>query len=113
MMSRRYKILLPLTVHTEDAAYEQGDEFEKDFTAVEEAENLASGLLELQPMTYKVVGESRVHETNPGDTFEMALPLGQEELLVEGGQIERVDDKKKPAPADKKPAATTKKKEAN
>jgi hypothetical protein len=94
-MSRRYKVLLPLTVHTEDGAYKQGDEFEKDLSAVDEAENLASGLLELQPMTYRVVGESRVHETNPGDTFEMALPLGQEELLVAGGHIERVEEKPK------------------
>jgi hypothetical protein len=93
-MSRRYKVLLPLTVHTGDGAYAQGEEFDKDFTAEDEAENVASGLLEVLPMTYRVVGGSRVHETDPGETFEAALPLGQEQLLIEGGHIERVEPKK-------------------
>jgi hypothetical protein len=98
----RYRVLLPLTVHTEDAAYTQGDEFEHEFTVEDEAANLASGLLELLPRKYKVIGGSEVYETPPGEEFEAALPLGQEALLIEGGHIERVE----------KPAKKSKKKEA-
>ena len=90
----RYRVLLPLTVHTGDGSYTQGEEFEKDFTAEDEAENLASGLLELVPRKYKVVGGSRVHDTDPGEEFEAAIPLGEEELLIAGGHIERIQ----PAP---------------
>lgn len=85
-----YKVLLPLQVHTADAAYGQGDEFETEFTAEEETANLRSGLLEIVPRDYKVVGGSRVHETAPGDTFTRALTIGEEQLLVAGGHIERV-----------------------
>jgi hypothetical protein len=88
----RYRVLLPLLVHTADNAYAQGDEFEQEFTAEDEATNLASGLLELLPNTYRVVGGSEVHGAKPGETFTMPLPLGQEALLVQGGHIERVDD---------------------
>ena len=92
----RYRVMLPLLVHTEDASYKQGEEFEKDFTPDEETASVASGLLEIVPQTYKVVGGSRVHDTNPGDTFTRALTLNEEALLVSGGHIERVEQ---PAPA--------------
>jgi hypothetical protein len=88
----RYKVLLPLTVHTADASYAQGEEFDQEFSVEDEAANLASGLLELLPNTYRVIGGSEVHGTKPGGTFTMAIPLGQEALLIEGGHIERVDD---------------------
>jgi hypothetical protein len=94
--------MLPLRVHTEDGSYAQGEEFDKEFTADEEATNLASGLLEIVPRTYKVIGGSRVFETAPGDEFQAALTLGQETHLIGAGHIERV------APAKK----TTVKKEA-
>jgi len=97
----RYRVLLPLRVHTEDGSYEQGEEFDKEFTADEEAANLESGLLEIVPRTYRVVGNSIVHETSPGDTFEAALTIGVEALLVDGGHIKRED----------KPAKTQGKKE--
>lgn len=93
-MSRRYRVLLPLTVHTEDGSYAQGEEFEKEFAEEEEAENLRSGLLELLPLKYKVIGESRVHDTNPGDEFEAAIGMGQEALLIAGGHIEPVEPPK-------------------
>ena len=90
-----YKVLLPLQVDTrEGGSYKQGDEFETDFTEDEEAANVASGLLEIMPQKYKVVGGSRVFETAPGDEFSKALTLGQEALLVAGGHIERVASKK-------------------
>jgi len=93
---RKYKNLLPLLVHTEVGSYKQGETFEKDFTAEDELENVNSGLLEIVPQTYKVVGESRVHDTEPGEEFTAALLLGNEQALVEGGHIEVV--REKPAP---------------
>jgi hypothetical protein len=93
-MSRRYRVMLPLLVHTEDGSYAQGEEFEKEFTEDEETENLKSGLLELVPLKYKVIGESRVHDTNPGDEFEAAIGIGQEALLIAGGHVELVEPPK-------------------
>lgn len=87
----RYRVLLPLLVSTAEGSYAQGEEFENEFTEDEETANLANGLLEIVPRTYKVIGGSRVHETDPGDTFEMGLPIGPEALLIAGGHIERVD----------------------
>lgn len=91
---RKYKNLLPLLVHTEAGSYKQGETFEKDFTAEDELENVNSGLLEIVPQTYKVVGESRVHGTEPGEEFTAALLLGNEQALVEGGHIELVPEEK-------------------
>lgn len=85
-------MLLPLTVHTDDGSYTQGDVFEKEFTAEDEATNLDSGLLELVPAAYLVVGDSHVHDTPPGGVFTAALRIGHEELLVAGGHIERVEE---------------------
>lgn len=92
-MSNRYKVLLPLVVHTKDDSYKQGEEFDNDFTPEEETANVKSGLLEIVPQKYEVVGGSRVYETDPGGTFEAALPIGQEALLVDGGHIKRVKTK--------------------
>ena len=109
---RRYKVLLPLQVHTEDATYEQDDIFEHSFTEEEETANTNSGLLEIVPVRYRVIGGSFVHDTAPGDEFEAALPMGQESLLIEGGHIERVEsatpDDDKPSNRAKKPAAKKK-----
>ena len=84
--------MLPLTVHTEDGSYIQGQEFAKDFSEEEEAANLDSGLLELVECRYRVVGGSHVFETAPGDEFTAAMRIGQEALLVAGGHIERIDE---------------------
>jgi hypothetical protein len=102
---RRYKNLLPLLVHTEEGSYKQGEVFEKEFSAEDEAENLASGLLELQPSTYRVIGGSEVDGVAPGEEFEAAISIGREALLIEGGHIERVEEKPKPAPKSKKKEA--------
>jgi hypothetical protein len=102
---RRYRVLLPLVVHTEDGSYEQGEEFEKEFADWEEAANLASGLLELMPQEYEVIGGSNVHGAEPGETFSAAIPLGNEAQLIEGGHIKLVEPKpekpKRKAKADK------------
>lgn len=87
----RYRVLLPLLVHTEEGSYKQGEEFEKDFSPDEEAANLHSGLLEIVPREYKVIGGSTVHDAKPGEVFTRALLIGEEAALVEGGHIERVN----------------------
>jgi hypothetical protein len=76
-----------------DGDYGIGDDFERDFSEEEEAANLDSGLLEIVPREYRVIGGSRVHETEPGDTFTRALRVGEEGLLFAGGHIERVEQK--------------------
>jgi len=102
-----YRVLLPLQVDTrEGGSFKQGDEFETAFTAEEEAANIANGLLEVLPSRWKVIGAQRVAETDPGDEFEAVLTLGQQQLLIDGGHIERVET---PEPAAK--ARSRKKKE--
>lgn len=105
---RRYEVLLPLLVHTEDGSYAQHEIFEKDFSAEDEAENVSSGLLGIVPIQYKVIGESEVYEHKPGETFELALPLGNEQQLADQlenmGYTEKLPEPKK-APARKKKEA--------
>ncbi len=95
-MKNHYKVLLPILVNGEHV---QGDVFEYEFdTADDEWENLKSGLLELQPNTYRVIGESQVYGADPGETFEAAIPWAHEDMLIAGGHIERVEvEAKKPA----------------
>jgi hypothetical protein len=101
----RYKVLLPLLVHTADASYAQHEEFEHEFTAEEEAANIASGLLEIVPRRYSVVGDSEVYETAKGEEFEAALLMENEAALIQAGHIERVEEEPKPAPKRKKKEA--------
>jgi len=89
-MTNKYRNLLPLLIHTEDGAYGQGEIFEKDFTEDEERVNVESGLIEIIPRRYKVVGESVVHGAAPGQTFEAGLLLGNEAQLIASGNIQRV-----------------------
>jgi hypothetical protein len=87
-----YKVLLPLLVNGEHG---QGDVFEYEFPSPpEEDAAIDTGLLEIVPRKYKVVGQSRVFDTAPGDEFEKALRMGQEAALFAGGHIERVETKK-------------------
>lgn len=95
----RYRVMLPLLVNGE---HKQGDVFDHEFTEEEEMANLTSGLLEIVPRKYKVVGGSEVYGTQPGDEFEMALTIGQEAHLVNAGHVERVAE---PKPAAKKAAS--------
>lgn len=88
----RYKVLLPLVVHTADNSYEQGEEFDHEFSQADEYENVKSGLLGVVPRRYRVVGTSDVFETKPGDEFERAFLIEEERLLVVSGHIARVED---------------------
>jgi hypothetical protein len=101
-----YKVILPLLVFDDAGGeHKQGDTFEKEFpSASEEDTAIDTGLLEIVPRTYKVVGTSRVFETAPGDQFEKGLRMGQEAALIAGGHIERVDTKKTAAPKKEKEA---------
>ena len=105
---RRYRVLLPMKIDTAEGSYTQGDVFEMEYTPEEEHEALnlrGGGLLEIVPQKYKVIGESRVYDTDPGEEFEAALLLGNELALIEGGNIELVEaPKPKPAPKKKKGA---------
>jgi len=86
------------TSEAAEAVYEPG-EFERDWTVEQENDALASGLVEIVPQTYRVVGDTRVFETAPGETFEAALRIEQEKALIDGGHIALVDDAKKPKAA--------------
>jgi hypothetical protein len=93
---RKYRVLLPLLVNGEHG---QGDVFEHEFTEADELENLRSGLLEVVPARYKVVGDSTVYDTPPGGEFDRALTIGEEAHLVNAGHVERVPDTKPAAKA--------------
>ena len=82
---------LPFAVQTADGRYEIGDEFDAEFPPDDEASALASGVIEVIPRTYKVIGDSDVFETKTGDTFDAAMSAHTESLLIDGGYIERVD----------------------
>jgi hypothetical protein len=87
-----YKVLLPILVNGE---HKQGDVFDHEFASpAEEEGSVNSGLLEIVPRTYKVVGTTRVHDTDPGGQFDAGLLMGQEAALIAGGHIERVAAKK-------------------
>lgn len=109
----RYRVLsapagwpgrLPFAVQTTDGRYEIGDEFDHEFSEEDEGANLASGLVEIVPRTYRVVGTSIVDDTPPGGTFEAAMTIGREALLL-GSHIERVGDEPPAEPSDEAPAA--------
>ena len=40
-----------------------------------------------EPKLYTVVGPTRVHDTDPGGRFTMAMTEGQERALIQGGHI--------------------------
>jgi hypothetical protein len=91
-VTNRYRVLLPLLVHVEEGSFGQFDEFGHEFTEEDERVNVESGLLEIVPRCYRVVGGSEVHGVQPGEILTIGLLAGQEALLVAGGHIERVDD---------------------
>ena len=118
---RRYKVAnppagwpetLPFHLSRPDGEYGIGDEFAADLTAEDELANLNSGLLELLPLQYKVLVDTTVHGHQQGDEFELALPLGQEQLLIAGGILERTDQPEpEPEPEAPAPKRARKKKE--
>lgn len=91
----RYRVTGPRPVL--DA--EPGAVLEHEFTAQEEQDLLDAGRVEIIPRPYLVVGTSRVHDTDPGGTFTLGLPVGQEAALIEGGHIERAAEAESAAAA--------------
>ena len=92
---RRYRVLLPLTVHTENGSYTQGEEFEKEFSELDEQANLQSGLLEVVASEYEVTGPHKVMDTDPGETFSASFGMVQERSLVAAGHIKPAASKPK------------------
>lgn len=90
-MSNTYKVIAPSAMFTHDP----GEEFEHDFTPVEEADLIANKRIEIVPREYKVVGSSTVNGVDPGGKFMGAFTVGQERALLDGGHLERVESKPK------------------
>jgi hypothetical protein len=86
-VSNTYKALSPAA----EAAYAKGV-FEAEFTPAEEQDRLASGLLEIDPRTYRVLSNNYA-AGKQGDVVDLALLVEHEAALVQGGHIERVDAK--------------------
>lgn len=72
-----------------------GSEAELVLDPALETDLVSKGLLEILPSTYRNVGTQQVFGHDPGVTFEVALTVGQEAALLEGGHLERVN---KPSP---------------
>lgn len=87
------------------------DPFTRDpeFTVAEERDMVEAGHLEIVPATYRVLSDN--YSAAPqNETYEAALTMEQEAVLVAGGHIERVDEPQSTqAPAKK---ATPKKRAA-
>lgn len=117
-MSNKYRVhstpagwpdTLPFKLSFPSGDYGVGDVFEHEFDSPQDEQaNIDSGLIEVVPRVYKVVGDSTVHDTTPGETFEAALTMTQETALVAGGHIARVPE---PKPEEPKKAPARKKKE--
>lgn len=72
------------------------DEFDAELTAAEEADQLSAGHLEIVPRAYRVLSNN-YSAGKQGDVVDLALPVETEAALIQGGHIERVEDKPKPA----------------
>ena len=88
-MTNTYRALTPAAV----AAYDDGV-FERDFTPADEQDVLNSGLLALVPRKYKVLSNNFA-AADQGSEIEAAYPVEIEQALIQGGHLERVDDKPK------------------
>jgi len=95
----RYRALTP---HAE-AVYAPGV-FELDLSPSDEADRLASGLIELVPRTYRVLSRNFADGAQ-GETIEAAYVVEIEAAHIAGGHLERVDEPvdaeppKKPKPS--------------
>lgn len=76
------------------AAFEDGV-FEREFTATEEQDWLASGALELVPRKYRICSHN-YEAGKQGDEVELALLVEIESALLGGGHLERVEDEDEP-----------------
>lgn len=69
--------------------------FEREFTPADERDWLESGLIALEPRTYRVLSNNYAAGAQ-GDHVDLALLVEHEAALLQGGHLERVDQ---PAPA--------------
>lgn len=68
-----------------------GDEdFEAEFSVIEERDQLEGGHLEIVPRPYKVLSDN-YSAGKQGDVVDLALPVEIEAALVSGGHLERAD----------------------
>lgn len=88
-MTNTYRALTPAAV----AAYADGV-FERDFSPSEERDVLDAGLLELVPRKYKVLSNNFA-AGKQGAVIEGVYLVELEQALIQGGHLERVDDKPK------------------
>jgi hypothetical protein len=75
------------------------DVFEAEFSAADEADQIAGGHLEIAPRAYKVLSDN-YSAGKQGEVVDLALLVDLEAALIQGGHIERAE----------KPATTTTKK---
>lgn len=69
------------------------DNVDLDLTAVQEADEVSAGHLEIVPRPYRVL-VNNFAEGEQGDTVDLALPVGREAIYLEGGILARVEPKK-------------------
>jgi len=91
------------TIHGED-------DFEAEFSAAEEADQIAGGHLSIVPCAYRVLSDN-YEAGGQGEVVDLALSIDREAHLIAGGHIERADEKSAPTKkaAAKKAAAANEK----
>ncbi len=67
------------------------DDFDADFTAVEERDMVGNGHLEIVPRAYTVTSDNYA-DGQRGDVVELALPVETEAALIFGGHLEPVQE---------------------
>lgn len=86
---------------------EPGATFEHTFSASEEADLLDRARLTLVPRPYRNIADRDFVTPDgvshvPGETFDAALTVAQEQALLEGGHLELGEKKRRPAASPKK-----------
>lgn len=85
--------MLPVLVNGEHGP---GDVFEHEFSPEDERTNVESGLIQVEPVTYEVIGENRVYDHGKGERFQAQLLMEQEKHLVDAGHVRVVEEDRKP-----------------
>lgn len=93
-MSNTYRALSPQA----EGMFDTGV-FEADFTPTQEQDYLGSGLIELVPRTYKVLSNNFA-AGEQGEEIQAAFLVENEQALIQGGHIERVDQEVDEEPSD-------------
>jgi hypothetical protein len=68
-----------------------GEPFAADLSAVDEADALSAGHLEIVPRAYKVL-TNNFAGGEQGETVDLSLRVEEEAALIQGGHLERVDE---------------------